>query len=292
MKNNINENQNNVPSELNNTQINNPSPLTGDVTSTEKQEVVSAEENKGAQLFAIIMTIAFVGAVAFCLYKYVFNNTSSNSTTPTPNNSNNSNTEANELAKYNGVYELDSSEIKLYAKNKSRIMYDYSSVGSSVSGWFEYDNNVLTSKIFDTVITISLESDGLVLTCNDDSAKSGTYTKKSDYSLDDYFADTYGDPQYFSTKYNGKYTNDKEYLYVYQSKENEIVIYGFIDKNYFVNLDAKIISDGYAEEGNRYEITFKDDKLTLVINDEERYEHTFTREKTITKEEVLENVYR
>lgn len=260
---------------------------------------MNENNKKVSPVLILLVSILVLAVCGFCVWKFVLDKSNTNNS-----NGNNTNTtpspkpeETNALEKYNGVYESEFGTIKLYASNNKTLMFTFVGVEDNiVSGWFERDGNEIKSEIMDEIITVKLESNNIIIESNTDEVKSGTYTKIAEYTLDEYYAETYGDPKFLETNYNGKYTNGSEYIYVYQSEDDEVIISGLLTDN-LINMDLEIINEGYAKTDlfdETYEITLEDETLTLTVteNGETTYENTFKREKTLTKKDIIENINR
>ena len=154
-------------------------------------------------------------------------------------------------------------------------------------------NEIAKNRDFDELIKLSLDEDNLVVeTKNIDNLKSGTYKKIKDYSLDEYYKDTYGYDKYHKSKYNGKFINRNNIIYIYQPRENYVVFYSDVNNSTSyceVKLNDKnelkcIIFD------TKYIIKFNNDELYYIVQSDEiedNFEGTFTKEKSLSKQEII-----
>ena len=255
----------------------------------------STEKKKSSLIYIIIAVVALL-LIGLCLWLFVFNKTDN----PGGNNSEGGNDKGTESvfdsSTFNGVYTYGFSSLKLFAVTKDTVRYSITGSDRLTNGEFVYSNGVLKFEFMDLLVTIKKEGDNIVVDSNSSSFISGTYTKTSSYTADNYFQDNYGSDEFFNTKYNGKYVNGKETIYVYQSGQKSISVLGILDNNIDFKEELEINDDGVcvgSSSVQEYYLTLNDNKINFVIKSSgvSIYEKDFTRERTITKSNVIEVYY-
>ncbi|MBQ9318688.1 MAG: hypothetical protein IJR82_03575 [Bacilli bacterium] len=195
---------------------------------------------------------------------------------------------------FNGVYEYNNIKLYVIAISKDELEYYFIDEDENDNyGTLYYLNEIAKNRDFDELIKLSLDEDNLVVeTKNIDNLKSGTYKKIKDYSLDEYYKDTYGYDKYHKSKYNGKFINRNNIIYIYQPRENYVVFYSDVNNSTSyceVKLNDKnelkcIIFD------TKYIIKFNNDELYYIVQSDEiedNFEGTFTKEKSLSKQEII-----
>ena len=222
------------------------------------------------------------------------NNTPSNNTSENTNNTPSNNNSTTGISTYNGVYKLDNATLKLYAVSDSSVAYSCTSGFSSASGSFDYADGKLNYSFFDDVYSAHLDDNkNLVLESTSDIMKSGTYTKSSDYSEDDYYKDNYGNLSLLDNEFNGKYTLNSDYINAYQPKEGYVKVSGLLGESGNIEFDLEKDGDKYVTElfDDYYELTFNGDSLHVVVkeNGSVTYDNTLTRTGKLTKKDIISN---
>ena len=243
-------------------------------------------KGKNIIIFLIVLIIIFMIGISinkFVIHKDDSNNENINSNTNTNNN----------ISLYNGIYKLDNATIKLYAVSNDKVNYSYTASMYVSSGTYDYVDGKLEYDFFDDIYKASLDqNNNLVLDSSNKDIVSGTYTKSSEYKLDDYYTDNYGSLELLNNEYNGKYTYEKDYIYVYQAIDKTIRLSGYVNGTN-VGIDMDIDGNKYTSDifDDHYEVTLVNDNIHLVLKVEGKvtYEKDFVRQSKLTKEDIINN---
>lgn len=204
-------------------------------------------------------------------------------------------------SKYNGVYKNDKVVIKLFAYSKKKIYYVAKGDGFYVnSGDLDFSNDVAEYDHFDDKYKFTLDSDGVNVESNNEDIPAGKYTKESDYSINDFYTDSYGDPELLKSKYSGCFKKGNDTLYLVQTSDKDVRVAVF-KETYTFDVGFEIKEEGYLFEdfmGEVYNITLNNDKaeIKLVSSKKEVDEDTkidgeYTKVSDLTMEEVMKNLY-
>ncbi len=255
------------------------------------------EGNKKKVLWLIVILLG-VCVIAFGVYagfKDGLFGGKSGEVSNNDNKNNNTKTEDKEIA-FNGVYEYEGTTIKLYQTDKKTLYYDisYDEGAGSITSNAKISGKSASDEMFDTNYKFTITETGLEFTSNSEDLKSGTYTKKTDYTVSDYFTDNYGDVKYLNNKYNGEYTFGDIKAYMYQSDEEEVRLYlyggpGMSDLRYEIGKDGVLTCEHFDD---KYEVTLGDNSFTLKVVEGESSEFagTYTKVKTMTMEDIIANL--
>ena len=258
--------------------------------------VESPIEKKKSPILFIAIGIVLVLIIGLCLWFFVFNKPNEE------NGGNNNNSQGGneksvdsvfDSSKFNGIYTYGFSSVKLYAVTKDIIKFSITGSDRLSNGEFKYSNGIGKYEFMDLSVTIKMDSSNLIVESNSNSFISGTYTKSSDYTANEYFKDNFGNDEYFNSKYNGKYINDKENIYVYQSDQNTITVFANLTNNIYIYSNLQIKNEEMAignSEVEEYNLTLNDNKIIFVIKSSgnEMYKKEFIRDSKITKGNVIE----
>ncbi len=256
------------------------------------------EGNKTRVLWLVLLIIG-ICLTGFGIYKGFSEGLFDREKKPTSNQTNNGNNSSNGTnnsvkndVSFNGVYEKDSVVIKLYLKDKKTLTYDISYDGGETSSTAKVSGNSASDEMFDSSYKFTITENGLEFTTNNEDIASGTYAKKSEYTVNDYFTDNYGDAQYVNSKYNGEYKFGDIKAYMFQSNEKEVRLYiygglGMSDLVYEIGQNDILTCEHFDD---KYEVTFTDSGFTFKVVEGEKsnFEGTYTKVKAMTLEEIVE----
>lgn len=243
--------------------------------------------NKKKKIIGIIFIVLGIALISFGAYKILSGKSSGN-----PGNKTGDDT------RFNGIYQKDTTTIKLYQLDKKTLAYDISygdNGDSSVLSRASISSNKAVDEMFDESYSFTLVSNAIEFTTNNVELTSGTYNRISKYEEKDYFNDNYGDVKYFDSKYNGEYSfgNAKAYIYQVDDKEVRVSItkdFSISDLRYEIGENGVLRCEHFDDE---YEITITDKGLVFktVQGDEKDFDGEYTKVKTLTMSEIIKNVY-
>lgn len=195
---------------------------------------------------------------------------------------------------FNGVYEYNQTKLYITAIDKDSLEYYFTNDNKEKEyGTLYYYNETIKNRDFDEYIQISLDNDNLVVdTTNGNILKSGTYKKIKEYSLDEFFEETYGYDKYYNSKYIGKFTNENGVVYIYQPDEKYVRLFSDID-NSITYWELNIDDDGYLYSDDfetEFTIKINDNQLYYMIRSDEdkyNYEGTFIKEGILSKNDII-----
>lgn len=198
---------------------------------------------------------------------------------------------------YPGIYEQGNEKIYIVAMNQKELRYYVQREGGyKYNGYLKFKNGQYVNDEFDEVVKVKLVKGDLVVeTENFDYFSDGVFKRIGDFTLDEYFNETYGRLEYFDSKYSGKFKNNDGMIYIYQP-----------DKDY-VEFEVEMPEASVGCEVNLNELTdddlvctiFEDvytlkidgDKLTYTAdteNEDDKYSGEFMRDGKLTKEDVID----
>ena len=205
--------------------------------------------------------------------------------------------EALSVLEFVGKYKKGSNILKIYSFNEENNDVVFSAGNAGASYIMEYTNGMLAYSDDTENVTIQrIEGEGnRVLVTGVNSDLDGVYTGTGVYTTDDYFADHFGNGEYMTTKYNGKFTNEQdEVINLYQSTEDTVMVIGTVNGNQQVTVnltvgETKAVGENYQ---GTFEAEVNEGVLTLkyIVNDSVQYTKTFNRTSDLTKEEII-NLY-
>ncbi len=243
------------------------------------------------KILGIVFIVLGIALISFGAYK-TFSGKSSNTGGGTAEKETSSDT------MFNGVYQKDTTTIKLYQLDKKTLAYDISygeNGDNSVSSRASISSNKAEDEMFDESYSFTLVNNAIEFTTNNAELTSGTYNKVSKYEEKDYFNDNYGNIKYFDSKYNGEYNfgNAKAYMYQVDEKEVRVSItkdFSISDLRYDIEENGVLHCEHFDDE---YEITITDKGFIFktVKGDEKDYDGEYTKVKTLTMNEIIKNVY-
>ena len=196
---------------------------------------------------------------------------------------------------FNGVYEYKQNKLYVVALDKENLEFFYTDeYGDKNFGKLLFRNEIAKSDDFFEAITLRFDNNNLVIEVqNIDNLSSGTYKKIKDYTLDDYYEDAYGLSKYYGSKYTGKFINGKDTIYLYQPREDYVVFnsevadastYCEIKLDEQKNLKCQIFDSKYILKLDGNKLYYTADYETS-----ENYEGIFTKEGSLSKQEIIKN---
>lgn len=144
------------------------------------------------------------------------------------NNGGNNNTENNpdivdKKSEYNGIYENNDSNIKLFSfGNKLKIIIN--SPDFSMTGTMKEIDGIYKLLDEDREYSIKLVTDGIEFDTTDKLFKSGIYKKSNDYSKEEYYISNFGDTKFIESKYNSQFTKDDIVINLLQINDTKLMI--------------------------------------------------------------------
>ena len=267
-------------------------PVTPVTSSGDAPTTQPVTENKNNKLVPIVIAVVALLVIGVCLCFFVLKKDNNESNGGNGGTSEGSSYVSHESASFNGVYTFGEDTVKLFAKSKDKISCraNNKSIGF---GTLDYENGSASYSFFEESVTIRLNNDGIIVESNVDDLKSGTYTKKSDYTLDDYFKERYGTDAYLNGKYTGKFTADNSTVYLYQSDAKSINMEAELESNSFVSTGFDIGTEIMTSEiiDSVYELKVFDDKISLVKKEKGKvvYEKELKKVSSLSKADIIEN---
>ena len=257
------------------------------------QEVAPEKKKGGAGIIVLILVIlAVLGVGGGFLATKVLNKEDKKEDTKTEEKNKE---EKKEEISFSGIYESDKGTLKVYDTGKGKIFFTFDG-DYSVDSYAEVKKGKAVENGFDKR-EFSLEGESLVV--SDDSEDyniAGVYTKKKEYTAKEYYNDAYGDPKYLESKYNGLYKSDKKKMYIYQTEDGKVRVnvdtgdYSLFDIDFDIKEDGSLYVEFFDDI---YTVTFDGDKTTFTTvktddDDKKVKDGTYTKEKTLTIEDVIE----
>jgi len=219
------------------------------------------------------------------------------------------------VEKFEGIYATENDKIYIHKNDdnnfeymisgnfqgKAKIIDEKSAQGEDIFSKGEY----FEFKLVDGGIDVSYHTDNNVSVTVD----TGIYNKVADYSKDNIYKETVGDPSYLNSKYSGLYSNDEFKMYVIQTSENELKVelkendntFGlFFSEIFELQNDNKFVSYSFFDDNEvDYEIEFNDKEFKIIVHDDvfgvneddKKFESTYKFENAITQDEILNEFY-
>lgn len=172
---------------------------------------------------------------------------------------------------WNGVYTKGNTTIKIYKVSSDEINYVMTG-DSYVNGSAEISGSKAVNDSFGDTTTLTLNANTLTITSNDDFVEPGTYTRKSDYTKNDYYEDNIGEIKYATSNINGIFKKDNVTIKIYQTEANEGRI--SITKQYssyskpFDIVNGKIhLEDEFFDDIEKIDAEINGSTLTITASD-------------------------
>ena len=179
-----------------------------------------------------------------------------------------------------GIYQNNSIIVKICEIN-NKLYYNINDISSGVI-------NKSSTSFQNEEYTFNINNDELTIT--NSASYNGEYTKKSNYSLNEFYNDNYGNTKYLNSKYNGIYKLNDSKIYLYQVNETEarLVLTNSTDNLYEIRDDESL----YYRLGNEdYIITINGNELIYkTVIDGSITENKYSKEKTITINDIINNL--
>ena len=216
---------------------------------------------KGLILLGLVLIIAGGALFVTDKDKYFKDEKKSEEKTPTeePKEASGGNLEGN----YSGIYEKDGIMVKLFEMNND-VFFDIQSDEVSLSSKGELQNKQVEVDLFGT-ITIKFEDNKLVISYEADDKIAGEYSKRDEYTKEDFYMENYGDAQFLNGKYNAEYQKDTATVKMYQVNENTVYV-EITDSN----MDSMVsyAADFTLEGENTLKSELFDSNVTITLVDE------------------------
>ena len=197
-----------------------------------------------------------------------------------------------ETTTYNGIYQKNDTIIKLYGLTNNRLYYDIS--GNTGIAIINEDN--ATATLLDDNYNFKVNDNILTFETNSNKYPSGKYERNNEYTSENLFNDKYGDTTYLDSKYNGDYSSSSYKLYMFQTKENEVIVCTTYNGNttsllYSIMDDESLIS---KIDNNEIKITLKNDSITYKTDSEradmKKFNGTHKKVKSLSIKDILNNI--
>jgi len=244
-----------------------------------------------------IILIAVITIVAFLLLNNSDKKESPKRKESNTNMNTNSNTNSNIKTNWSGIYENNEGTITIYQINEELLHFDLALNGGNASGSANISENVAEGKIFSTY-TFTWNNWKIEFTTNDEDLKAGYFTKKEDYSKEQYYKDNYGDPSYLNSSINGVFKKDDSTITIYQTKESQAEI--LISQKFSVySMSIPIVNGALSIEQESFgdiekiNITFTNDSITVTASSSDtdsllnRINGSYKKEKSYTMDDIL-----
>ena len=240
-------------------------------------------ENKANKIIFIVLIVLGIALIGLGVYKGFLEKKSEPQETKQ---------EPVKTISFSGVYQKGNEKVKIYQKKDDSIAFNLEKDDYGVV----FDGAVVNGKIIQSILennyTLSLQNGNLKIETNDTKIEAGDYSKISDYTINDYFNDNYGNETLLNSKYNGEFKQDSITAYLYQKDETTVRL--SLNKNIdFLALDFTIDANGKLTSelfDNKYEIEVTDNSFTFkeTSKEEKKYDGVYTKVKALTIEEIIE----
>ena len=233
-------------------------------------------------------------------------NKPNNNTENTNNNQNNEQQENNTNqtcatpTTWNGVYTNGEHSVTLYQNEPNEITYSVKIGTHFITGIAdEITGNKASGEIFETH-TFELCNDTLTFTTTDEDISTTIFTKNKDYTQNDFFADTDGDPAFLNTEINGIFKKGTTTLKLFQTSATSASVTIIDNNSYFgktLNITNNTLSyeDDFFDEIQKINITISGNTLTLTASSTDQesylnsYSGTYTKESSYTMEQIIKD---
>ena len=194
------------------------------------------------------------------------------------------------INKYDGYYVKGKNKFYLVATSKNTLEYCVADKDNNrMCGSLSYEDKKVESE----EDGVKLKLNGNTLEIKTDNYFKGTYKKKKDYTIDEFYNTNYGLDKYYGNKYTGKYTNGEDTIYIYQAAKKHIN-FKFINNSETVDCEASfdkkenIVCEIFD---TKYIIKVSGDKLTYDVKSDDKEKNInkiFTKDGTLTKKEIID----
>ena len=194
---------------------------------------------------------------------------------------------------FNGTYKKDNIEIRIYAISDDNVRYIIERDGKMFNFGSLVSNN--TSYSFDSLpesLTFTMNSSVINLKSDYDRLPSGSYKRIGNYSIDLFYKTYYGREKYYNSDYQGHFTNEENFINIYQPEAQVVVFDGTIGASSY-NCTM------YKSDKEEYSCLLDDNEIIISLNDKDVklmvYEGTyrsvnatFKKSKNFTKADIVE----
>lgn len=301
----------NNPNIPQNTQpMNNPNPYqtnmqyNNQTAYNQKNNIPNNQKKSKLPIIIGILLVVIIAAVAvFLLMKKNDKKEEKKEPEKQENNTNtnqNTNTNTNITISWSGTYENSDGTITIYQYSNEKLYYGVSLNSGSAFGSAEISGNKAEGKIFDTY-TFTLEGTQIQFTTTDEDLKAGTFTKKGDYSKEDYYKDNFGDPSYLNTNVNGIFQNGDITIKIYQTSETAAMITITASSSIYstpitINNGSLVLDKESFGETEKINITISSDSITVVASSSDtskilnKISGSYKKVKPYTIDDILADV--
>ena len=191
------------------------------------------------------------------------------------------------IEEFTGKYSYDNNSIYIYQIDKNEL---YFIINTDIYGKSIINNKEASGTINNINYKFTIDKDKLLLESTNSSIN-GSYKKESIITLEEFYNYKYGEYKLLDSKYNGKYSNENMKLTMYQSNDDEVVV--FINKN-----NEKLILKCTIDLGVFLNSSQGDDNYIISTNDtgilltkegsQEFYHENLSFENKITSKDVFD----
>ena len=194
---------------------------------------------------------------------------------------------------FSGKYINGDKELVLYQNSDNELYY----VISNVYGKATVNNNEATDTKNNTQYKFVLKENMINLSSSN-TELNGDYQKEKSIDYDEFYKLAYGDKKYFDSKYNGIFTYQGDVIKMYQSNENEVIVFlnnldkkkGFLRLAINENKETgeATLYTGYNDKTHMFITQGKD--IVYVINDQKTNKNVsemFFYESKLTEQDII-----
>lgn len=207
---------------------------------------------------------------------------------------NNKNT--NNTSTWSGIYENNNGTIKIYQLEVDEISFSIETE-SSAEGYAYIDENTAEGDIFDKYSFV-LKDNKIEFTTDSEDLTDGTFTKKKEYSKEEFYEDNIGSINSLKEGLNGIFKNGDITIKIFQTDENKIRLN--IEKEFTswskpveINNGTITFTEEFFEDIEKINATITNDTLTITSSstDDESILNeasgTYKKEKEYTIDEII-----
>lgn len=254
-------------------------------------------------IIGILLVVIIAAVAVFLLMRKDDKKTEKKEPEKQENNTNtnqNTNTNTNITTNWSGVYENSDGTITIYQDSNEKLHYEVSLNSGSAFGSAKISGNKAEGKIFGTY-TFVLDGTQIQFTTTDEDLKAGTFTKKSEYSKENYYEDNFGDSSYLNTNVNGVFQNDNTTIKIYQTEESKAMITITNNNHVYstpitINNGSLVLDEESFGETEKINITISSDSITVVASSSDtskilnRISGSYKKTKPYTIDDILADI--
>ena len=219
--------------------------------------------------------------------------------------------EVDYASKFEGIYAAENDKMYIHKSTNTRFNY---MIGGNFQGTATANGETAKEdNYYHGYFEFKLVDGGIELIYHGENenssvaADTGLYKRVADYSKENIYKESVGDPKYLEeSKYSGIYKSGDYTLYVYQINEKEVQVdldstSLIFSKKFTIKNDTLLTADSFFEEGTvEYELVFKDKSFTLKYHDgnfgfdedSKVLALEYKYEKALTQDEILNKFYK